>query len=342
MIDFAGWAMPLSYGSQIAEHHAVRKSCGVFDVSHMRTVDISGQGSAALLRLLLANDVAKIRQDGQAMYSCMLNPEGGVIDDLIIYKQSDTRWRTVLNAATAMADLDWIRRNIHEVQLSVDVLERTDLSMLAIQGPLALDAVARVWPSRADRLADLPPFHSLLLPGDVFIARTGYTGEDGLEISLPSHEAEALWSALLAAGVQPCGLGARDTLRLEAALNLSGQDMDESVSPYESGLGWTVSMHDPDREFIGRDALEISPRDRHRIGIRLLDRGVMRSGMRVRASHGEGEITSGSMSPALGYSIALARMPGQNEPGQPVQVCIRDTWLSAEVVPLPFVKRTPA
>lgn len=339
MVDFAGWSMPVSYGSQIAEHHAVRHACGVFDVSHMRAVDITGSGSMALLRLLLANDVARIRHNGQAMYSCMLNPEGGVIDDLIIYKQADDVWRTVLNAATAQADLDWIMRSALEGCFSVDIVERHDLSMMALQGPQALAMLARVWPQYGAVLETLQPFGAITLPGDIFLARTGYTGEDGLEITLPSTQVGELWSSLLAAGVQPCGLGARDTLRLEAALNLSGQDMDESVNPYESGLGWTVSMHDPEREFIGRDALEIAPRERHRAGLRLLDRGVMRAGMAVRTPQGEGEITSGTMSPTLGYSIALARLPAECVPGQPVQVCIRDKWLSAQVVQLPFVSR---
>lgn len=339
MVDFAGWAMPVSYGSQIEEHHAVRRGCGVFDVSHMRAVDIQGGGSTPYLRRLLANDVARIRGAGQAMYSCMLNPEGGVIDDLIIYKHADNAWRTVLNAGTADADLEWMRRVAHEGNFEVEVTPRADLAMLALQGPVAREALFMAWPQWHQAAHNLAPFYSLALPDDVLVARTGYTGEDGFEITAPAPVIVQLWQDLLDAGVQPCGLGARDTLRLEAALNLYGNDMDESVNPFESGLGWTVSMHDDSREFVGRDALEVAPRERQRVGIRLLERGVMRAGMQVKTSSGEGELTSGSMSPTLGYSIALARVPSGVKVGQEVQVNIRDKWQLAQVVDLPFVRR---
>ena len=341
IVDFAGWAMPVSYGSQIEEHHAVRRDCGLFDVSHMLAVEITGDDCIACLRILLANDVARLGHVGQAMYSCLLNPEGGVIDDLIIYKLSDTRWRVVLNAATARTDLEWMQRVAHEGHFSVHVHACDDLAILALQGPQAHIKLAQVRPQWGPTIAQLASFHCVALPDDVFLARTGYTGEDGFEITLPADQATVLWADLLRAGVQPCGLGARDTLRLEAGLNLYGLDMDESVNPFESGLGWTVSLHDPEREFIGRDALEVAPRERHRVGLKLLDRGVMRAGMPVRTPLGEGEVTSGSQSPTLGCSVALARVPGALADGVSVQVCIRGKWLPAQVVKLPFVGRKP-
>ncbi|MGE4125777.1 MAG: glycine cleavage system aminomethyltransferase GcvT [Pusillimonas sp.] len=341
MVDFAGWAMPVSYGSQIEEHHAVRRDCGLFDVSHMRSVDITGDDSLAYLRILLANDVARIAHAGQAMYSCLLNPEGGVIDDLIICKLSDTRWRVVLNAATAGSDLDWMQRVAHEGHFNVHLQAHEDVAMLALQGPQAHARLAQVRPQWGPTIAQLAPFHCAALPDNVLLARTGYTGEDGFEITLPAAQATVLWADLLQAGVQPCGLGARDTLRLEAGLNLYGLDMDESVNPFEAGVGWTVSLHDPEREFIGRDALEVAPRERHRVGLKLLDRGVMRAGMPVRTPLGEGEVTSGSQSPTLGCSVALARVPGALADGASVQVCIRGKWLPAQVVKLPFVGRKP-
>lgn len=341
MVDFAGWAMPVSYGSQIQEHQAVRRASGLFDVSHMRTVDLAGEGCPGFLRILLANDVKRIHHVGQAMYSCLLNPEGGVIDDLIIYKLSETQWRMVLNAATAASDLDWIRRVAHEGHFDVAVHEHDDVAMLALQGPEASARLVQVRPQWAEIIAQLVPFHCAQLPGDVFLARTGYTGEDGFEITVPAGQAAQLWADLLRAGVHPCGLGARDTLRLEAGLNLYGLDMDESVNPFECGLAWTVSMHDTERDFIGRDALEVAPRERHRVGLKLLDRGVMRAGMPVRTPVGEGDITSGTQSPVLGCSVALARVPGLLAEGTAVQVFVREKWLPAQVVKLPFVGRKP-
>ncbi|ROT46788.1 glycine cleavage system aminomethyltransferase GcvT [Pusillimonas sp. NJUB218] len=338
MVDFAGWSMPLTYGSQLEEHHAVRRACGMFDVSHMRAVDIQGDGSLPFFRRLLANDAARVQRPGQAMYSCMLNPEGGVIDDLIVYRHAEGSWRTVLNAATADADLDWMHRVAHEEHFNVQVIPRSDLSMLALQGPDARSMLHQAWPQWADVLSAVPSFGSTVLPDDVLVARTGYTGEDGYEVTGPSVMIVQLWATLLDAGVKPCGLGARDTLRLEAALNLYGQDMDESINPYECGLGWTVSLLDPDREFVGRDALDIAPRDRVRVGLELLERGVMRAGMAVQTPLGDGEITSGTMSPTLGHSIALARVPAGVSVGQAVNVEMRDKWLSARVVQLPFVR----
>lgn len=338
MVDFGGWDMPVSYGSQIEEHHAVRRDSGMFDVSHMLVVDIAGPGSNVYLRRLLANDAARLTESGKAMYSCMLNPEGGVIDDLIVYFFDAEHWRVVVNAATAQADLEWMQRVVDTEHFDVELQPRHDLAMIALQGPNARRQAWAARPAWLPATEALAPFSAAVLDDDLMIARTGYTGEDGFEIILPATQVEALWNDLLALGVRPCGLGARDTLRLEAGMNLYGQDMDESVLPSESGLSWTVSMKDPEREFIGRDAVEAAPNDRILVGVKLLERGVMRAHMAVRCAQGEGEITSGTMSPTMGVSIGLARVPLGAAPGDPIQVRIRDKWVPAEIAKIPFVR----
>jgi aminomethyltransferase len=336
IVDFGGWDMPLQYGSQIGEHHAVRRAAGVFDVSHMCVVDLRGARVRPLLQQLLANDVAKLRTPGKALYSCMLNEHGGVLDDLIAYFLNDDWYRLVVNAGTRDQDLVWIRAR----SAGVEVTERSDLAILAIQGPEARPKAAQLLPP-ADAAA------ALALGGFVgrelgawFVARTGYTGEDGFEIMMPAADAVPAWRRLNSLGVASCGLGARDTLRLEAGLNLYGNDMDESTQPFESGLGWTVALEPHGRAFIGRDALEAvvsrgSPRKL--VGLVLEDRGVLRSHQKVLVPGvGEGEITSGTFSPTLERSIALARVPAAT--ADKVQVDIRGKLLSARVVKPPFVR----
>jgi aminomethyltransferase len=342
MVDFGGWEMPLAYGSQIEEHHAVRRDAGMFDVSHMRNVDIDGAGATAFLRRLLANDVAKLSVPGKALYGCMLNPEGGVIDDLIVYYFAPDRWRAVVNAATADKDIAWMQRVAAAGGHDVTVTARADLAMIAVQGP---HARAKVWAARPDWRAaseGLGPFTAVQAGPDTLVARTGYTGEDGFEIVVPAAEAVPLWHDLAAQGVRPCGLGARDTLRLEAGMNLYGQDMDELTQPGEAGLTWTVSLKDAARAFIGRAALEQFATPRAFLGLRLDDRGVMRPHMKVRTPLGAGEITSGTMSPTLGHSIAFARLPQGVQPGTAVEVEIRGKWMPATVSKLPFVRNGKA
>jgi aminomethyltransferase len=336
MVDFGGWEMPINYGSQIDEHHQVRRAAGMFDVSHMTVVDLRGERTREFLSRLLANDVAKLTVPGKALYSCMLNDDGGVIDDLITYYLDETRFRMVVNAATREKDLAWIRRQA--AGFSVEVSEREDLAMIAVQGPEARAAVAGLLAGDDSRAAlELEPFFAATL-NNWFIARTGYTGEDGFEICLPAGEAAQLWGRLLEAGVKPCGLGARDTLRLEAGMNLYGQDMDETVSPLESGLGWTVAMKDQ-RAFIGRGALE----DQKARGVEckfvvlvLQDRGVLRPGQKVITDQGEGVLTSGSFSPTLQRSIGLARIPAGA--GGDCRVEIRGRLLEAKIVRPPFAR----
>ena len=342
MVDFGGWDMPLAYGSQIEEHHQVRRDAGMFDVSHMTVVDISGPQARDWLRTLLANDVAKLAVPGKALYSCMLNEDGGVIDDLIVYWLGGDRYRMVINAATTDKDLAWMRRQAEGFDVTLQV--RDDLAMIAVQGPRAREkAHAALGDEAAAAAGALEPFFMAEI-GDWAVARTGYTGEDGYEIMLPAAQAEDFWNRLLAAGVKPCGLGARDTLRLEAGMNLYGADMDETVTPLESGLAWTVAFEPADRAFIGRAALERQKAEgvrRKLVGLVLEDRGVLRNHQSVLVDgEAAGEITSGSFSPTLGRAIALARVPV--EAGDAVEVEVRGRPLKAKVVRPPFVRHGKA
>lgn len=337
MMDFAGWEMPLHYGSQIEEHHAVRRDAGMFDVSHMGIVDLQGARVRDFLRYLLANDVARLREPGRALYTCMLNDRGGVIDDLIVYYMGDTWYRIVVNAGSRSRDLAWFRR--HGDSFGVAVEPRDDLAMIAVQGPNARAKVHAMLGERAVEAKTLDRFAAVEVDQDVFIARTGYTGEDGYEIMLSGDEVEDLWHRLQDMGIAPCGLGARDTLRLEAGLALYGQDMDEDTSPLEAGLAWTVAFMPTDRDFIGRAALEAQRAtgpSRELIGLVLEDQGVLRAHQRVLTDNGEGEITSGSFSPTLGRAIAYARVPAGTE-GR-CQVEVRGRLLAARVVKPPFVR----
>lgn len=337
MVDFGGWDMPLHYGSQVEEHQQVRRECGVFDVSHMTVIDVAGPQAMPYLQRLLANDVARLRHVGRALYSTMLNERGGVVDDLIVYL-TDWGYRLVVNASTHDKDLAWLRTQADGFQ--VEIRERAELAMLAIQGPHARARTAElVDQPRAALIQDLKPFHGLA-HGDWFIARTGYTGEDGLEIILPSEQITGFFTELVGAGIPPIGLGARDTLRLEAGLNLYGQDMSEEVSPLSSNLGWTIAWEPAARDFVGRAALERqkSSDDLPRlVGLVMEERGVLRAHQVVRVTGvGDGEITSGSFSPTLGKSIALARVPAAT--GERAEVEIRGKWYPVRVVQPTFVR----
>jgi len=336
MVDFGGWDMPLNYGSQIEEHHAVRRDAGMFDVSHMTVVDMHGPRTREFLRHLLANNIDKLKVSGKALYSCMLNAEGGVIDDLIVYFLAEDFFRTVVNASTRDKDLAWItaQAKAFDVQIS----ERADLAMIAVQGPDARAKAASVFSeATAAKALKLGKFVAFSADG-LFISRTGYTGEDGFEIMVEETAAVALWDRLRAAGVQPAGLGARDTLRLEAGMNLYGQDMDETITPWEAGLAWTVSL-DEGRDFIGRAALEkhkAAGGGREMIGIVMDEKGVLRHGQKVLTEAGDGEILSGTFSPTLGKAIAFARVPAGTHAG--VRVDIRGREVAVRVVRYPFVR----
>ncbi|WP_133130670.1 glycine cleavage system aminomethyltransferase GcvT [Legionella yabuuchiae] len=338
MVDFHGWEMPLHYGSQLQEHQEVRHNAGMFDVSHMTVVDVLGAGGRQFLRRLLTNDVDQLEHTGRALYSCMCNEHGGIIDDLIVYQRAPDNYRLVLNSATRSQDLDWIRDKIQG--FSVGLQERNELAMLAVQGPKAINKVLNLLsPAQADAISTLTTFECVDVDG-WFFARTGYTGEDGLEIVVPQDEISDLWTKLLSAGIQPCGLAARDTLRLEAGLMLYGQDMDQSTTPLESGLAWTIKWEPHDRNFIGMGALLSQKQQgikRTLIGLLLEDKGIMRGGQRVILSDGrEGIITSGTYSPTLERSIAFARVPAQV--GDEVLVDIRGKLLKAKTGKPRFVK----
>lgn len=337
MVDFAGWDMPIHYGSQIEEHHLVRRDAGMFDVSHMTVIDFTGEAVREFLRHLLANDVNRLQQSGKALYSCMLNEQGGVIDDLIVYYLADNWYRMVVNAATRDKDLAWIEKQ--PKNFTVNMRERTDLAMIAVQGPNARDKTHQSLGETIQAAHELQPFFAVEC-GDYFVARTGYTGEDGYEIMLPNEKAAELWQALLANGVKPTGLGARDTLRLEAGMNLYGQDMDETTTPLESALGWTVAWEPADRDFIGRQPLETqraNKADRKLVGLVLVDKGVLRHEQKVICEDGsKGIITSGSFSPTLSKAIAFARVPATIS--DTCKVEIRGKQLAAKVVKPPFVR----
>jgi aminomethyltransferase len=345
MVDFGGWDMPLHYGSQVEEHHLVRRDAGMFDVSHMTVVDLTGARVREFLRRLVANSVDKLKTPGKALYTAMLNPQAGVIDDLIVYYMNESFFRLVVNAATRDKDLAWI--NAQARTFGVDVRERSDFGMIAVQGPTARERVLGLLDDTGAQAAGkLGKFAAAEVRSKdgtpLFVARTGYTGEDGFEIVVPEDRAVALWNALLAAGVKPAGLGARDTLRLEAGMNLYGQDMDETVTPYEAALAWTVAL-DADRDFIGRDVLEAqkaSGAPRQLIGLVMDDKGVLRHGQTVLTANGPGEILSGTFSPTLGKSIAFARVPA-GAPGD-VQVDIRGRHVPVRVVRFPFVREGKA
>jgi aminomethyltransferase len=345
MVDFGGWDMPIHYGSQLDEHHLVRSDAGMFDVSHMTVVDLRGAQVKPFLRKLLANSVDKLKATGKALYSCMLNPRGGVIDDLIVYYLADDFFRMVVNASTREKDLAWIREQA--AAFDVAVTEREDLAIIAVQGPTARERVIGLV-GEGDRAAleKLGRFAALEATASsgarLFVARTGYTGEDGFEILLPQTEVVAFWDALAAAGVRPAGLGARDTLRLEAGMNLYGQDMDEDITPYEAALAWTVAL-DEGRDFIGRDVLEAQKAAgdaRQLIGLVMDEKGVLRHGQAVLTASGQGEILSGTFSPTLGKGIAFARVPA-GELGL-VHVDIRGKQVPVRVVKFPFVREGQA
>ncbi len=336
LVDFGGWDLPLHYGSQLDEHHAVRRAAGVFDVSHMGVLDIQGTRAREFLRSLLANDVAKLTAPGRGLYSCMLRDDGGVLDDLIVYRRGETEYRLVVNAGTRDKDRDWIRTRAAAYDVTVE--ERIDLALLAVQGPAARDAVATLLPPpQREVLLGLGVFACADL-GSWFLARTGYTGEDGFEIALPAVEVQALWESLRAAGVRPAGLGARDSLRLEAGLSLYGSELDEAHDPIASGLAWTVAFDPVERRFVGRDAVERarSASPAQLVGLLLEERGILRSHQIVTTDRGRGETTSGGFAPTLGRSIALARVPAGS--GMQVSVEIRGKAVAARTVKTPFVR----
>lgn len=350
LVDFGGWEMPVNYGSQIEEHISTRTHCGIFDVSHMAAVDVIGSDAKPFLEKVLANDVNKLKNNGQALYSCLLNHEAGVIDDLIVYRL-DPNYRLVINAATAHTDLDWLNQEAKSFSQVKLIPRRADLiecqnpqGMIAVQGPRALELIAKSIPALALASHELKVFHARCVDttfGEIMIARTGYTGEDGAELLVPIDQTANIWNKLVEAGAKPAGLGARDTLRLEAGMNLYGQDMNDKTNPLDAGLGWTIDRSS-DRAFNGRSALDKKGQQFVFLGLILNDKGVLRAHQIVKATDGEGEITSGTFSPSLQKSIALAKLPINTKIGDLVKVVIRDKELNAVVVKPPFVRHGKA
>ena len=346
MVDFGGWDMPVNYGSQIEEHHAVRQDCGMFDVSHMCVVDLKGDNVRAFLRGLVANNVDKLQVSGKALYSCMLKPEGTVIDDLIIYFFNENWFRLVVNAGTAEKDIAWMKQRNEATGAGLSITPRREgdgaYALIAVQGPNARAKAWEVLPETKAASADIKPFNAVIVDGtsfgEVMVARTGYTGEDGFEIAVPATRAADLWNAFAAVGIKPAGLGARDTLRLEAGMNLYGQDMDESVNPLDAGLAWTIDLVS-ERDFVGKQALLEQGQKSEFLGLVLREKGgILRAHQKVICAQGEGEITSGTFSPSMQEAIALARLPKGVTVGDTVHVVIRDKHLAASVVKLPFVR----
>ncbi len=350
LVDFGGWEMPVNYGSQIEEHVATRTNCGIFDVCHMAAVDVIGSDAKAFLEKVLANDVSKLKNNGQALYSCLLNHDGGVIDDLIVYRL-DPDYRIVINAATAHTDLEWLHQeakaftNLNLVPRRSDLINsKNPQGMIAVQGPRALELIGKSIPALAAATQELKVFHGRCVDtsfGEIMIARTGYTGEDGAELLVPLDQTSKVWDVLVKGGAQPSGLGARDTLRLEAGMNLYGQDMNDTTNPLDAGLGWTIDRS-TDRSFNGRSALDKKAQQFVFLGLILQDKGVLRAHQIVKSADGEGEITSGTFSPSLQKSIALAKLPMGTKIGDLVKVVIRDKELNAVVVKPPFVRHGKA
>ncbi len=338
MVDFGGWHMPLHYGSQIEEHHKVRQDAGFFDVSHMTIVDIQGKEAQKFLRYLLANDVAKLKEPGKALYSCMLNETGGVVDDLIAYYLTDTFYRLVINAATTEKDLAWMQAKIQNFQ--AELTQRKDLAMVAVQGPQAIAKLLKAFPQWTEKVNGLKIFQGGEVEAGIFVAKTGYTGEKGVEVMLPNENAVSFVEKILAQGIAPIGLGARDTLRLEAGMALYGHEMDEETTPLEAGLAWTLDFTDLQRDFIGRSALEAQKNTPHAFqhAFVLEAKGVLREGQKLEDNQGhQGVITSGTFSPTLGKAIALARLEANFDP-QSAQVQLRKKSLPLKAVKAPFVR----
>ena len=341
LVDFAGWEMPVYYVGINEEHRAVRARAGVFDTSHMGQLEVSGSGATNLLRRALANDVDRIAEGG-AQYTFLLKEKGGIIDDLIVYRMGGTRWLLIVNAANVEVDLAHLSELAPRGTAVRD--KSAENAMIALQGPLTFELLADIWPKKGPSLEGLKPFHWVEQKvGGVpcIVARTGYTGEPGVELLCPADRGIELWDAILACrehGVVPCGLGARDTLRLEMGFPLHGQDIDAKTTPLEAGLDRFVALG---REFIGSKVLERQQAKgvkRRLVGLRVVDRAIPRTGYPILAD-GErvGEITSGTLSPSLDEGIGLGYVPPElSAPGKVVQVEIRGRARDAEIVKPPF------
>ena len=344
MVDFAGWDMPVQYSSIIEEHKTVRESVGLFDVSHMGEMIVYGEDALPFLNKLVPQDLKKL-VDLKAVYCQLTNKNGGIIDDLIIYKLEDNKYLIIANASRIDEDLNWMVRN--KLGFNVEIVnESHNYSLLAVQGPKACDLIKSLG------LDDLPPFFTIkratLFNINLWVSRTGYTGEDGVEILVKNEFSEYLWDKLLEAGkpfgIKPIGLGARDTLRLEAALHLYGNDLDENTTPVEAGLAWSVAKEKTE-DYNGKKKImeQINNGvEKKLVGLKMLDKNIARHGYDV-CYNGEkiGVITSGGISPVRGDNIALAYIKNLDNlaVGSTIQIMIREKLHNAEIVKRPFVKK---
>jgi aminomethyltransferase len=342
MVPFAGWEMPLQFAGIVEEHHAVRRRAGLFDISHMGRLTVEGPDAAAFLRSLCTYDVTRIAVS-EGHYALACRDDGGILDDIYVFRPAQERFLVVVNAANAQRIGEWARAHLPGGARATLLDRQAETAMLALQGPEAPSHLEALAPGVAQGLAARHCLEAELQGTHAFISRTGYTGEDGFELVLPAADGPALWRRLLERGVQPCGLGARDTLRLEAALALYGNDIDESTNPFEAGLGWTVTLDDG-ADFVGREALlriQEAGVGRQLACLKALERGVMRAGCPLlHSGRPVGRLTSGGFSPTLGVSIGLGYLPPElAEPGTELDVDVRGRPLRAQVVPRPFYKR---
>jgi aminomethyltransferase len=345
MMPFAGWDMPIEYSGIVNEHLAVRTRAGLFDVSHMGEIEIAGKDALAAVQRVSSNDASKL-QVGQAQYSGLLTPAGTYVDDMIVYRMAPSHFMLVVNASNAAKDFAWISEQIKVAGDAALVDSSSRYALIAIQGPASAEVLQ---PLSTVELHELQPFsfaHGHVADARVMVARTGYTGEDGFEIFMPPNMAEAVWRGLLESGrsvdIVPVGLGARDTLRLEAAMRLYGNDIDESTTALEAGLGWTLGWN---TDFIGRDALREQKEQgvaRKLVGFEMVDRGIARHGYQVmRGAKPVGVVTSGTHTPFLKKAIGMAYVPTDMAPaGTEIDIDVRGRVSRARVVPLPFYKRT--
>jgi aminomethyltransferase len=346
MVPFSGWEMPVQYSGISKEHHAVRQQVGMFDISHMGKFVLRGEGLLNQLERLVPSDLSGL-QPGTAQYTVLLNPEGGIVDDLILYYQGKTdrgeeQITTIVNAATTEKDRNWLLTHLETGKIQFDDLSASQV-LIAVQGP---EAVQTLQAFVQEDLSSVPRFGHIMgtiADKPAFLARTGYTGEDGFEVMLDPEVGEQLWRSLLTAGVTPCGLGARDTLRLEAAMALYGQDISDVTTPLEAGMAWLVHL-DRKGDFMGRSVLEQQKQEgvaRRLVGLRMEGRNIARHDYPI-VNNGEviGQVTSGTLSPTLGYPIALAYVPLQlGKVNQSLNVEIRGKAYPATVVKKPFYKR---
>lgn len=341
--------MPVQYSGITHEHHAVRSTAGMFDISHMGKFRLTGKTVLAQIQALVPSDLSRL-QPGEAQYTVLLNDQAGIIDDLIFYYQGIDpdgiqQWVAIVNAATTNKDKAWLLNHLDSTEVSFQDCS-TDRALIAVQGP---SAIAKLQTLVTEDLSSVKAFGHLegtILGQPGFLARTGYTGEDGFEVMVPPEVGVELWKALLTLEVVPCGLGCRDTLRLEAAMALYGQDIDETTTPLEAGLGWLVHL-DSKADFIGRPVLAHQKQNgvqRRLVGLQMQGRNIARHGYPVMANGKvAGIVTSGTQSPTLGQPIALAYVPTEfSKPGQPLEVEIRGTSYPAIVVKRPFYRRPPA